>query len=135
MVIKGRWGLTGVGVSSSISFGVQLLISEVYTYFQTIREQKAKWLLPNPKIISKISTFLRFGVPGLFEWFLAVFPLEIFPIFAWWIGAEEIAAYIILNNIYFILCHVLFSISLGAAAFIGNSLGENKPKKTLTYVK
>ena len=25
--------------------------------------------------------------------------------------------------------------SLGAAAFVGNSLGENKPKKTLTYVK
>ena len=25
--------------------------------------------------------------------------------------------------------------SLGAGAFVGNSLGENKPKKTLTYVK
>ena len=25
--------------------------------------------------------------------------------------------------------------SLGAAAFVGNSLGENKPKKALTYVK
>ena len=32
MVIRGRWGLTGVAVSASISLGVQLLIFEVYTY-------------------------------------------------------------------------------------------------------
>ena len=67
MVIKGEWGLTGVGVSSSISLGIQLLISEVYTSFQTVREHKAKWMLPDSKIISKISTFLGFGIPGLFE--------------------------------------------------------------------
>ena len=67
MVIKGRWGLTGVAVSSSISLGVQLLISEVYTYFQTIREHKAKWILPNSEIILKIPTFLGYGIPGLFE--------------------------------------------------------------------
>ena len=108
MVIKGRWGLTGVAVSASISLGVQLLISEVYTYFQTIREHKAKWILPNSKIILKIPTFLGYGIPGLFEWFLAVFSTWDFPNICWmdWSWRDCCQHYSQQHLFYFVSCSV-----------------------------
>ena len=63
------------------------------------------------------------------------FPIEFSPIFAGWIGPSEIAVNIILNNIYFLVMHIPFSISLTIAAFVGNSLGENLPKKAILHVK
>ena len=81
MVICWDLRLTGVGVSSSLSLLIQYLISEIHTYFQEERENRAVWILPNQKILSRISIFLKYGVPGLFEWFLASFPLEFFSYF------------------------------------------------------
>ena len=128
-------GLTGVGLSSLISLTDQFLISLIYSYLQNKREYRALWIIPNLNVLNRVPTFLKYGIPGLFEWLLATFPIEILPIFAGWIGINQITVCVILSNIYFLVCHIPFSISLTAAAFVGNSLGENLPSKAITYVK
>lgn len=106
VVVKRNEGLTGVGVCASVSLGFQMLVCEVYTYFQSAREHKAKWLLPSRALWLRVPTFMRYGVPCIFTGCLAMFPIEIFCVFAGWIGTPKIEASVVLNNIFFVLCHV-----------------------------
>ena len=96
-------GLTGVGLSSLISLTAQFLISLIYSYFQNKREYRALWIIPNLNVLNRVPTFLKYGIPGLFEWLLATFPIEILPIFAGWIGINQITVCVILSNIYIFL--------------------------------
>ena len=84
-------------------------------------------------MIDKLPSYLKFGVPGLVANFLAMFPFEILPIYAGWIGESEIASNVILNNMYFIIFHIPYSVSISSTVMVGNNLGANLPKKARSF--
>ena len=129
LVITLEYGIVGVGISTSISYISEYIMTELYTYFQEDVAFQAKWMLPNMDMIKSVPHYLSFGIPSCLALIFNFAPHEIIIIFSGWLGKSQLGANVILSNIYFIVWEIPYGIWISTIPTIGIPLGSKDPHR------
>ena len=136
ITVKGlELGLTGVAISSSVTYSLYFFILESYSFTRTETFLKAEWMLIETDLITYIIEFVRYGVFGIFMFVLSWWPMEILTMYSGWTGQIQLSVNSILSNMSFFFTDIVNGLGMVATSLVGNSLGENRGQKAKTYAK
>lgn len=91
------------------------------------------WFFMDRVAFSKIWEFLRFGLPASTMLVIELWGYDLICIYSGWLGIKQLTACLLMFQIFMIFMINSFAVAFTSIGFIGNSLGENHPKKAQKY--
>ena len=126
-------GILGIGIATTVTYSIDFLAITIYSFISKDDIVKIARKCITRESFKMIPKFLKFGVPACLMLLIDWFAFEILSIYSGWLGVDELAASVIMNNFLFILLESAVGISYTSASLIGNPLGSKKPKIAKKY--
>lgn len=133
-VIQLEMGVTGASLSTCITYWLNLIIITVYISFKSDVVEPSSWHFFNKDSFKGWSEYLTYGLPSAFMLCCEWWAFEVLALFAGLLSVNELAANVILFNIFMFLFMVPHGISNATCTLVGNSLGEGKPETSKKFV-
>lgn len=132
-VVRFGLGIVGTGYSSSLTYLLNFVLLNVYVTVKGDVVPAESWHFFNKDSFTELFQNLKFGIAssvmGMMDWIA----FQLLIIFSGWISTISIATSVILLNLasFFFMFPLGMSFSIGV--LVGNSLGNNKPRRARTY--
>ena len=123
----------GAAIATTITYSLDFIFLIVYQYSQPNLIKSQKWFFLDKEAFDAIPIFLKYGAPASLMLVMEWWGYEFISIQVGWIGIEELAATVILFQIFALMFMNSLGITFAATSLVGNSLGENRPNKARTY--
>ena len=126
-------GILGIGIATTVTYSIDFFAITIYSFISKDDIVKIARKCITRESFKMIPKFLKFGVPACLMLLIEWISFEILNIYSGWLGVDELAASVVMNNFIFILLESAVGISYTSASLIGNPLGSNKPKIAQKY--
>ena len=125
--------ILGVALVSGITYSLKYGVLSYYMYRNSEIFKSDKWFFLDQEAYSKISEFAKYGVPAALMLMTEWWAYELINIYAGWIGVDELAAYIIMFNIFCLFFMNSLGITYSTNGLVGTCIGSNQPNKARRY--
>jgi MATE family multidrug resistance protein len=126
-------GVTGASIATCITYWLNLILITVYVTYKSGVVEPISWHFPNKDSFVGWGEYLKYGVPAALMLCLEWWSFEIMALFAGMLSINELAANVVLFNLVAFLFQFAFGMSFAVSNLVGNSLGQDKPKKARKY--
>lgn len=128
-----EFGVKGAAYATIVTYWLDFIIVVLYIKFKTGLVHEESWHFYNSDSFIGLWDYLKLAVPSAMMLCLEWWVFEGVSIEAGWLSTEELGAYIVLFNLITLLFQVPLGLSFALNSFVGNSMGDNKPKTAKRY--
>jgi multidrug resistance protein, MATE family len=125
--------ILGAAIATAITYTSNFLILYFINSLNPNIIFPHKFFILDKEAFKKVPMFLKFGVPAAIMCMMEWWAYEVISIYAGWLGVNELAATIIISQIFIIMFMNSLGITFAATSLVGNSLGSNLPNKAKRY--
>lgn len=125
--------ILGAAIATAITYTSDFLILYFINSLNPNLVFSHKFFFFDKEAFKKVFEFLKFGIPAAFMCMMEWWAYEVISIYAGWLGVNELAATIIISQIFIIMFMNSLGITFAATSLVGNSLGSNLPNKAKRY--
>ena len=134
LIYRADLGVVGASISAWITYFLNLIVVTLYVTFRNGIVPKESWHFFNFDSFRSLSEFAKYGLTSSLIICLEWWCFYILSMLAGSMGVEQLAAYVILLNISFLLFQIPQGIGFVLSDLVGNSLGEKNLIKTKRYL-
>jgi multidrug resistance protein, MATE family len=126
------WGIYGCSWGTVITYIINSIVVTVYC--GVIRKDlKESFFFPTRECFDDMWDYFKIGLPSSAMISLEWWSFELQAVFSSWLGIVYGGSMVILINTLTVLTMIPFGAQIASSVFVGNCLGEGKPKKARTY--
>ena len=127
------YGIYGCSWGTVITYFINSVVVTVYCgWIRT--DLKESFFFPTRECFDNMWDYFKIGLPSSAMISLEWWSFELQAVFASWLGIVYGGSMVILINTLTVLTMIPFGAQIACAVFVGNCMGEGKPKKAKVYV-
>ncbi len=132
LVIVYDFGIYGCSWGTVITYIINSLVVTIYC--GVIRQDlKESFFWPNKECFEDLWDYFKIGFPSSAMISLEWWSFELQAVMASWLGIVQGGSMVIMVNALTVLAMIPFGAQIAGAVFVGNCLGEGKPRKAKVY--
>lgn len=127
--------IIGAAIASSITFTLNFVIINLYVVQNPNIILSDKFFLVDKEAFEQIKVFLKYGLPACIMLMMEWWGYDFLSVMAGWIGVDELAACVVMFQVYVMAFMNSLGITYASVNMIGAALGENRVNTARTYIK